>query len=132
MVLTLISKLPCVSRLLHAWLCHDVVQSFARGNTVTVFFADQYFLTDFDAIQEALAKRNPDWEIGFVTVNTGSKFMSVFFVATSLQAMWDGVSLYKNAMANRWLAFHMAMYMRSIERESKRRNNPLFTDEIYP
>lgn len=132
MIWTLISKIPGVQRACLAWLCHDVMQAFERGNTTVVFFADQYGLRDFDAVQNALAKRNPNWEIGFITVNTGNGLMSVFFVAKTLQLLWDSVSLYKNTLTSRWLAFHVGIYMTFIRAEAVRRNVPLLTDEIYP
>lgn len=131
MNLTFLSRIPFIKRWLIARLCDSIAKSLSGDNTTAVFFPETYALQDNDAIQNALAKRDPSWEIGFITVNTGNGMMTVFFVAKTLQLLWDSVSLYKNVLSDRWLAFHINIYMHVIRKEAARRNVPLITDEVY-
>jgi hypothetical protein len=130
--LTWLSAVPFIRHRLYRGLRHDIEDGFTRDRSVIIFFADQYFLRNPDAISDTVATWNPGWEVGFITIHTGNGMQTVFFVGKTFQDLWDGLSLYKNALANRWLGFHIEVYMNVLRREAQRRGLIFQDDEILP
>lgn len=121
-MLHVIAKVPVIRRFLFRRMRKDIEEGFSKGKNFLVLFPDQYLLPDYDCVMHAVKEWKPDCEVGFMEIHTGNAMMTVFFIADSLQCLWDGVGVFHGALSDKWLAYQTDIYRAIIENEAKRRN----------
>jgi hypothetical protein len=109
----------------------DLQDKFTQGQNALVFFPDQYFQTDFYSLEAELRRKDSTLQVGFVTVHNGNTYWTIFFVAKSVQLLWDCASLFKNTLQSRWLAFHVNAFMLALQARALKEGVTLNVKEVF-